>query len=791
MKILRRIFILLLLCSCAAFFYHAYQVNRQVATRFKGQLWQVPAKVYARPLSLYSGLTLSPDNLEQELKLLGYRKVAGSSSLTAPGSYTRYRGEFSLMCRAFDFGDEQQTVRRVELSIKDHRVAWLRVKRGKDDMVRLDPVLIGQFYPSSMEDRILLDPDEIPKLLKSAIVAVEDRNFYKHHGIDFKSIARAMVVNIRQRRFTQGASTLTQQLAKNFFLSPEKTIKRKINEAFVAAAIERQFTKDQILDAYINEVYMGQDGRRAIHGFGLASQFYFDKPTKLLTPGEAALLVGLLKGPSYYNPRLHPKRSRQRRDTVLGLMKDQGLITEVQMKKAVVKPLGVIPVARHVRFPFYLDLVKRRLLKEYREEDLKTMGLRIFTPLDPLVQVAAEKGVADFMAGRDKALEAGVVVTASASNEIQALVGGKSPRSAGFNRALDAMRPVGSLVKPAIYLTALSRPDQYTLVTTVNDGPFSLENPDGTRWEPQNYERTFYGNIPLYKALVHSYNVSTVKLGMALGLDAVFETMDRLGFIPKAPLVPAMLLGSVEMSPVQVAQVYHTLASGGFFTPARAIRTVYTPEGEVLARYSLSIEQRLDPAAVFLVDKILQAVVQEGTGRGLRRWLSRDLGIAGKTGTTNGLRDSWFAGFSGNRLAVVWVGRDDNGPTGLTGATGALQIFGRTLSQISTTPLVLTPPENIEWAVVDAGTGVPVDRDAPNALAVPFILGSAPEKVLPAADPASGADRVEAPADRAGSPSGISAGADTGATGSKPLDNPPDKEEKPRYLIDWLKDMFK
>ncbi len=785
MKFLRRIVILLILCAGVAVFGYAYQVNRQVAERFKGQLWQVPAKVYARPLSLYPGLALSPDSLEQELELLGYRKVTGASALTAPGRYTRYREKFTLMCRAFDFGDEQRPACRVELTMADHQVSWLRIRGRDDDMVRLDPVLIGQFYPSSMEDRILLASEQIPKLLRSAIVAVEDRNFYTHYGIDFKSIVRAMAVNIRQMRFTQGASTLTQQLAKNFFLSSEKTLRRKVSEAFVAGAIEYQYTKDQILDAYINEVYMGQDGPRAIHGFGLASRFYFDKLPEFLTPGETALLVGLLKGPSYYNPRLHPDRARQRRDTVLGLMADQGLISASQLQKALVTPLHVIPAPRHVRFPFYLDLVKRRLLKEYREEDLKTMGLRIFTPLDPLVQLAAEDGVADFMKTEKKALEAGAVVTACASNEIQALVGGKQPRDAGFNRALDATRPIGSLVKPAVYLTALSRPESYTLVTSISDGPVRLKNSDGTWWEPRNYDRKYHGDIPLYQALVHSYNTSTVRLGMALGLESVSDTMDRLGVTVSTPLVPAMLLGSVEMSPIQVAQVYHTLSSGGFFTPARAIRAVYTPDGEVLARYPLSIEQRLEPGAVFLVNKTLQAVVQEGTGKGVRRWLSPDLNIAGKTGTTNGLRDSWFAGFSGNHLAVVWVGRDDNRSTGLTGATGALPIFGRIMSHISNTPLVVTQPENIEWAVVNPQTGLRTDRNADNALAVPFISGSAPPDIVPETDP-------EPVPDAAGVIPDAGAGeVDTGTAPALEQNNLPDKNEKPRYLIDWLKDLFK
>ncbi len=757
-----------------AFFGYAYLINHQVAGRFKDRLWDVPAKVYARPMTLYPGVQLSAKSLEQELNLLGYRKVATQAQLTVPGTYTHYQGRFVLNCRPFDFGEQRRPVRSIELTISGSRITLLKSRGSSADMEQLDPVLIGQFYPSSMEDRIILDTEDIPALLKKTIVAVEDKNFYSHYGIDFKSIFRAIVANIRQGRLTQGASTLTQQLAKNFFLSPEKTLKRKISEAFVAVAIERQFTKDEILEAYINEVYLGQDGSRAIHGFGLGAQFYFGKSLELLSPGETALLVGMLKGPSVYNPRAHPDRAMARRNTVLGLMADQGLISSTELTKSLGRPLSVIPVPRQWRFPFYLDLVKRRLLKEYREKDLKTMGLRIFTPLDPLVQLAAEKGVADFMAGRNAKLQAGVVVTASATNEIQALVGGKQPKYKGFNRALDAKRPIGSLVKPAVYLSALEQPENYTLVTRINDGPVSLKSGGGL-WQPMNFDNIFHGQLPLYQALVHSYNTSTVRLGMDLGLETVFATMEQLGFKPTAPLVPAMLLGSFEMTPVQVAQVYHTLASGGFYTPARVIKAVYTPEGETLQRYPLRIEQHLDPGAVFLVDKTLQAVVREGTGRSLSRWLSPDLGIAGKTGTTNDLRDTWFAGFSGNRLAVVWVGRDDNQSTGLTGATGAMQVFGRIMAQIPNTPLVLTPPESIEWAVINPQTGLRANDNAPGALAVPFIRGSAPVVYDPVPDtvPDPGTD-VEPPTPAAPGP-----------------DKHPVQKKKPRYLIDLLKDVFK
>lgn len=773
----KKIFILSLLVCTGLFFLYFNKVDRQVHKQFQSRLWELPAMVYARPLEVYPSMHLVPELFEKELTLMGYQKRNDSTGLDTPGTYARMGNSFDLFLKAFDFGDETLPLRRTRVRIKDNRVIQVKdIKTGRNrEMDRLDPVVVGRFYPASMEDRVLVNLDQTPPLLKKSIVAVEDRNFYTHHGIDPKAIFRAMLVNIKDRRLSQGGSTLTQQLAKNFFLNREKTLIRKINETFMAAALELHFSKDEILEAYMNEVYLGQDGKRSIHGFGLAADFYFGKPPANLAPHEIALLVGMLKGPSSYNPRTYPDQARQRRDLVLGLMADQGLISSSQLKQGLTASLGVIqkPTQGYSPFPFYLDLVKRQLLKEYRENDLRTMGLRIFTALDPQVQLAAEQAVSDFLENRNTHLEAGVVFSATATNEIHALVGGRDFRYRGFNRALDARRPIGSLVKPAVYLTALAQPDAYTMVSRVSDGPIKVKNHDGTFWKPQNFDKKFHGQVGLFQALVHSYNTATVRLGLDLGLDNVSKTLEKLGAKPETPGLPSILLGSMDMSPIQVAQMYHTLASGGFYTPARAIRTIYTLEGEALQRYALTIEQRMDPGAVFLVNKMLQGVVSRGTGKSLNKWLPQDYSIAGKTGTTNDLRDSWFAGFSGNYLAVVWIGRDDNHSTGLTGSSGALQVFGRLMSKISNTPLDLAVPENIEWGIIDSTTGYRTSGDCPNAVSVPFIKGSVPEEFQPC-----GSDFPTAqPGDQT-------------IPRSSSKEDPP-KKQKTKYFMDWLKEVFK
>lgn len=773
MKRIRWIIILVLvglLGFGGVFYRHFSGFNTIVKERFEGRLWELPARVYARPLVLYPGMELSADMLEKELVLMGYQKESASKDLDAPGKYTRSGTRFHLFCRPFDFGDKKKPSHGLFLEIEQNRVVTLKDPDKKlVPMVQLDPVLVGSFYPTSKEDRILVDLETMPPLLLDTIIAVEDRTFYTHYGVNYQAIFRAMLVNIKNLEMTQGASTITQQLARNFFLSREKTWTRKVNELFMAAALELNYDKQQILEAYVNEVYLGQDGNRAIHGFGLACVFYFGNSIRDARPHEVALLVGMLKGPSYYNPHKYPDRALARRNRVLKMMGEQNLISGAQMDKAMTLPLGVIktPVPRNFVFPDYLDLVKRRLLAEYRETDLRSMGLKIFTALDPQVQMAArqaldsqlkqlstKKGVPGEM------LEASVVVTATGSNEILALVGGKNPQEQGFNRALDARRPIGSLVKPAVFLTALSHPETYTLVTRVDDGPIRIKLSDGQDWVPQNFDRQHHGQVPLYRALVNSYNVSTVRLGMDVGLSSLADTLQKMGFQREVPLYPSSLLGSLEMSPFEVAQIYQTLAANGFYSPAKAIRTIYTPQGELLQGYPLTIEQRLDSGAVFLVNKMLQAVVLDGTGKSLGKILPKNLGVAGKTGSTNDLKDSWFAGFSGNRLAVVWVGRDDNKPCNLTGAAGAMQIFGHLMGRISNQPLVLLAPENVEWAVVEGNTGLRTQESCPDAMAIPFIRGSVPK-----------------------------GNSDCNFRATSPSSN---KENKnPRYLMDWIKELIK
>lgn len=708
-----------------------------VLERFQGRLWELPARVYARPMSLYPGMRLYTLTFEQALNRMGYQQVKDPKELNSPGRYFRKRDEFTLFRRSYEHEEETHASGKIQIKIKNGRVSDVRDVRSHASLnvVRLSPALIGSFYPKNNEDRVLLTLKDTPPLLPKALLAVEDRTFYDHHGVDPLAILRALLINIREGHASQGGSTISQQLAKNFFLTPEKSIKRKLDEMFVAMAMERNFSKEEILETYLNEVYLGQDGRRAIHGFGLASSFYFGKSITDLKPHEIALLVGMLKGPSRYNPRKHPERAISRRNGVLHILRDQDILSPETVKTSLAAPLDVIEefTTANTPFPAYFDLVKRQLLQEYRESDLRSAGLRIFTTLDLQVQLAAEKAVRSQLkvieANRrmpSKSLEAAVVVTATGSNEVLALVSARKDSVKGFNRALDATRAIGSLIKPAVFLTALKDPKRYTLVTPISDGPISIRLPNGKFWTPKNYDRKHHGILPLYQALVHSYNSSTVRLGMDLGLKEVYDTLRKMGFKRKIEMHPASLLGAIEMSPIEVAQIYQTLASGGFYSPIRTIHSIYTSAGTILQRYPLTIKQNFDAGPIYLLNKALQTVVMEGTAKSLERLVPKSWGTAGKTGTTNDLRDSWFAGFTGSQLAVVWVGRDDNRSCGLSGATGAMRVWGRFMAEVPNAPLVLAPPENVKTYVVNMKTGLKSHDGNRNAMAIPFIKGSEP-----------------------------------------------------------------
>jgi len=701
-----------------------FSLDRQIRQQFEGRRWTLPAKVYAQPLELYAGQVLNADELQRELERLGYQRIA---RVTRSGNFQRSDDRIDLVSRPFRFADENRAQQTISIRFADNHIARLWDSQGADIPVfRLDPLLIGSIYPTQGEDRIIVTPQQTPALLPDALKVVEDRRFDTHIGVDFRGIARAMWVDVRSGSFDQGASTLTQQLVRSYFLNNRQTLSRKITEAMMAILLEVHFTKADLMNAYINEINLGQEGGRAIQGFGLASQFYFGKPLSELQLHEIALLVTEVRGANYYNPRRNPERALARRNLILDLLAEHQLVTKEEAARAKAMPLGLVSSAgkRSVYYPAFLDFVRRTLRRDYKDTDLTEAGLTVFSTLDPHVQAKAETALTTGLEQLDKnskrkdtELEGAVVVTSPANGEVLAIVGGRNVSYSGFNRALDAKRNMGSLAKPVVYLAAIET-GRYNASTIVNDVPVTLKLANGQKWIPQNYEHNFNGPVPMVRALAQSLNLATVNIGMDVGLDKVAKEFSKLGLEQEPQAVPSILLGGVSTTPIEVAEVYTSLASGGFRTPLRAVRAVVDEHGEALKAFPLEVTQVADPVAVYQVDRMMMEVMRRGTGAASRAKLG-NLVVAGKSGTSSDYRDSWFAGFSGSHVLITWVGYDDNEPTRFSGATGALPIWTQIMSGIDTTSFDQPLPDGLNETQIEFLTGFGVNEQcATNGLTI-------------------------------------------------------------------------
>jgi penicillin-binding protein 1B len=707
-------------------------LDQVVVREFQGRHWSVPARVFAAPLELYVGAPIAPADLDDELRRLHYRN---GDPAAGPGNYRRNGGSFDIHARRVRFIDELREPQVVSVHADGNSITGLRSIDGADlPVFRLDPPVIGSVFPIHGEDRLVLSPNDVPQLLRAGIKLIEDRRFDEHPGIDVRGVTRALWANLRARRVVQGGSTLTQQLVKNYFLSDEQTVGRKATEAVMALRLERHYSKEEILVAYLNEVYLGQDGARAIHGFGLGSEYYFAKPLAELEPGELAMLIGLVKGPSFYDPHRHPDRAVTRRNLVLQELSDAHLIDPASAKRAIAKPLTLRPPGGSY-VPAYLDLVRRNLKRDYAEADLAAAGLAVYTSLDPRAQAAAERALTANLKRLDAAskvrgarLEGAVIVTEPNSGDVVAVVGGRDVGTDGFNRALDAHRQIGSLVKPAIYLAALES-GHYNAATLIEDAAIELKLSDGSTWAPQNFEHQVYGQVPMARALAESMNLATVRLGLALGLPKVADMLERLGLETPPVLNPSLLLGTVEMTPLEVVQVYTSLANGGFRARLRAVHAVLDEHGRALKSFKVQVEAAAPPADVYQLDRMLTLVTTHGTARDAALKLPKGLVIAGKTGTSSDTRDSWFAGFTGSYLSVVWVGYDDNRMTGLTGAAGALPVWSDTMAKLKSVSFQPAPPDLVEDRLISFADGL----ETTSACSADAVLIAVPkDTVLPA-----------------------------------------------------------
>ncbi|MFH2557516.1 bifunctional glycosyl transferase/transpeptidase [Klebsiella aerogenes] len=705
-------------------------LDQKIRSRIDGKVWELPAAVYGRMVNLEPDMQISKNEMVRLLNATQYRQV---SAMTRPGEYTVQANSIEMIRRPFDFPDSKEGQVRARLTFDgDHLDTIENMDNNRQfGFFRLDPRLITMLQSANGEQRLFVKRSGFPDLLVDTLLATEDRHFYEHDGISLYSMGRAVLANLTAGRTVQGASTLTQQLVKNLFLSSERSYWRKANEAYMALIVDARYSKDRILELYMNEVYLGQSGDNEIRGFPLASLYYFGRPVEELSLDQQALLVGMVKGASIYNPWRNPKLALERRNLVLRLLQQQNIIDQELYDMLSARPLGVQPRGGVISpQPAFMQMVRQELQAKLGDKVKDLSGVKIFTTFDPVAQEAAEKAAIEGIPVLKKQrklpdLETAMVVVDRFTGEVRAMVGGAEPQFAGYNRAMQARRSIGSLAKPATYLTALSQPNQYRLNTWIADAPVTIRLSNGQTWSPQNDDRRFSGQVMLVDALTRSMNVPTVNLGMSLGLPAITDTWQKLG-VPKDQLnaVPAMILGALNLTPIEVAQAFQTIASGGNRATLSALRSVIAEDGTVLYQSYPQAERAVPAQAAYMTLWTMQQVVQRGTGRQLGAKYP-GLHLAGKTGTTNNNVDTWFAGIDGSQVTITWVGRDNNQPTKLYGASGAMSIYQRYLANQTPTPLALTPPEDVVDMGVDSngyfqcGGGMrtlPVWTTSPDAL---------------------------------------------------------------------------
>ncbi|MGB0937032.1 MAG: penicillin-binding protein 1B [Colwellia sp.] len=703
-------------------------LDAKVKRTFEGQRWQVPIQVYGQIPFYRVGEHINVDSLSQSLTFKGYQKV---TFIEKPGQFSLSHNRIDIYRRDFEFAEKNDHSVNYAVKIVIEFTEQKISKILKDELsvfqVKLEPALLSRMVQDNKEDRVLLGLEKVPEQFVDTLLLVEDRDFYHHKGVSPVGILRALFNNLKAGRTVQGGSTLTQQLVKNMFLTNKRTLSRKVQEAIMALILEVRYSKDQLLEAYMNEVYLGQHFDNGIYGFGLASKFYFNRDIKELTNAQMALLVALVKGPSYYDPWRHPQRTIERRDLILRLMLEHNFISKAGYEQAVEDGLSIRKTRRFVNkyFPSYLQLVKAELQKHLTKKELSS-GIRVFTGFSHQIQQNLEQAVSKQLpllekkSNSAKNLQVAMLITDVESGEIRALVGDKQKGYAGFNRALYAKRSIGSLMKPAIYLAALERYESFNFATIIDDKAVTIKNTSGDKWQPKNYDGKYRGQVPLIDGLVNSLNIPSVNLGMALGLENVVKSIHLLGYEKEINPRPSMLLGSLNMSPLEINQTYLTLAKHGEYQKNHSIIKVVNTAGEVLWQFNPATEQRLSKNGAYLIDYALKQVAISGTAKSLS-WRLKKEGVAGKTGTSNDLRDSWFVGYDSKHLVTTWLGHDDNTPTGLTGSSGALVLFSDFMKRNGVVHKPYIKPAGVEKVLFEKATGNAVTEKCKNTVRYPAI----------------------------------------------------------------------
>lgn len=724
---LKWLFILGLLASLP-FSLWVWWLNGQVVTRFEGQKWQVPSEVYSAPIVLTSGAPWKKQDLEALLEETGYRFGRNSQNV---GWAARSSTKVSAHLRSYvDQSGYHNSQRRI-FSFQSGRLVIQTL--GGDEVVeaRIEPQRIGYLYGGNTESRQILTYEEIPKSLIDTLIAVEDQDFYQHWGISLTGMARALIVNLTQGARRQGGSTLTQQLVKNMYLSSERTYTRKLTEVVMSVLLEYHYSKASIITAYMNEVYLAQLGNSALHGFAAASEHFFGRPLNELNMDEIALLVGMVKGPSLYNPVRSPTRAKDRRDTVLGVLKSQDRLSDEDYRRLIKQPIRLADKKKQRSvYGDYLDLVALQLSRDFDETTLATQNLRIYTGVDIRAQRTAsaamqrQVGALEKNDKKLKGLQGAMVITDRESGQVRAVVGSSDQYYTGFNRALGAVRPIGSLVKPPLYLSALAT-GRYTWWTQIDDKRIKF-NVGGQIWQPENYDRKVHGVVHLYEAMAKSYNLATVSLAAQIGFDRVGDTLRQLGVKRPFSMHPAVALGSLELSPFEVSRLYQPIASQGKSSELGVVLAVMDQKDRLLKRFDQAKDVPFTDALLAVTLEGMTQTPQIGTARAAQS-VFPNLRFAAKTGTTNQQKDSWFVGITGDYSTTVWLGDDDNVPLSITGSSGAQKVWIDFMRGMNPTSLPITLPHGAaRFNVVDDEFKIASDR-CDNTVSLAFILGTEPK----------------------------------------------------------------
>jgi penicillin-binding protein 1B len=750
-KIAKYTFLILVMAVAALAIYSGY-LSAQVEKRFSARRWSIPSTVYSDTTLLYPGQHLDSSLFNEKLASLGYRQVRHAPS---------QKGEIRIGPDALDiFLNDLKTpwTRRegfpVRITLSEAAIGTIRRMDSAETIpiLELEPEEIMQFFGQERERRQLVSIEQVPEHLIRAVMAAEDHRFFEHFGVDWRGILRAVVTNLRTGAIRQGGSTLTQQLAKNYFLTPARTITRKIKEVILSVIIELKYGKREILEIYLNEIYLGQKGSVAINGIGEASYFYFGKPVKHLTLSEAAIIAGLIKAPNHYSPYRDIARCNSRRDAVLQAMHRWEWITETELQTALQEPIKAVGfIVAESKAPYFIDYLTEQLNTLYRPEDLSSLGLSIYTTLDTQVQRAAEKALAEGLtrleslnaelqreAPEDK-LQGAIVVMQPKTGHILALVGGRNYSVSQFNRISQARRQPGSAFKPIVYLSSLSR---FTPTSLLSNDPKTY-TVNGEPWEPQNFEPVTEYTVSLKDALKKSYNLATVDLAMQTGLEHIVDTARRFHFSTPIKPYPSVALGAFEVVPIELARAYCVFAAEGVQPFPLSLKGVVDENDKILEQQHLNIERLITPAEAFVMTRMLQDVVKEGTARSLE-WRGVTWPVAGKTGTTNDFRDAWFVGYTPDILALVWVGFDNGDPIKATGAAAALPIWADLMSAIPQyrSEADFNMPDGVEKIVVCSVTGQRAVAGCPGPTEVYFLAGRAPTEDCPLHDKGGFAGKI-------------------------------------------------